>query len=72
MRDRIQNAVTGIVHPNIDAAKAGHGERNHPIDFPPVPDVAGQGQRVLGMTDAAARGFGSPLASRESRTTLAP
>src|ERR1019366_3817322 len=59
LRHGIEDAVAGIVHPNVDAAEATHGETNPLANLPALADVASKRQRALGMADAAAGSFGA-------------
>ena len=52
--DRVANAYARVVHPYIHATKVEQRERQRAIDIFAIANIAGQGQRVVGVANALA------------------
>ena len=57
--------MPGVVDPDIDALKVVQGEADDAVDLFAVANIAGERQRVFGVADAVAGGFGAGRVPRE-------
>lgn len=65
LRNRIEQAMSGIVDPNINALKMMQGERDDAVDFFRVANITGESDGAFSMSDAVASGLGARSITRE-------
>jgi hypothetical protein len=59
VRDGIEQAMSGIVDPDVNAFEMMHGKAKYAVNFLAVADIARKSERAIEMTDALASGFGT-------------
>ena len=72
IRDRIQDSVTGVVYPDIDALEMVQGQAHNPINLLAIAHIASESQRALAVADPPAGGFRAFRIAREQHHTCAP
>ena len=57
--NRVADAHARVIHPYIDAIKVVKRERKRAADIFAIADIAGQGERAVGVADPVAGGLGA-------------
>ncbi len=65
LRNGIQQTVSGVIDPDVDALEVMQRKREHAVDFLGVADVAGQGDGAFGTTDPQASRLGASRIARQ-------
>jgi hypothetical protein len=65
LRNRVEQTVSGIVDPYVDALEMMQGEREDAVDLFRVTDVARKRDRAIGKADACARNLGPGSVARQ-------